>query len=224
MMRALFQSFGARRCRITAAFAAAAIFAPMLHSGHGAARDLLPRPYSVSGVAADDRLNIRAAPDASSAIVGSLAPDETGVEVVATQAGWGRVNSGETSGWVAMRFLSPEPAPVSGELPGRLACYGTEPFWSLQWAKGTLRFSTPEDMEGPDLELQHVLSSMTLPPPHWVLVARGAAEDLTAVVEPRQCSDGMSDRLFGLAVTLVRDGGDEASALSGCCSIAPQAP
>ena len=40
-----------------------------------------PAAYAVTGVASNDVLNIRARPDAGSAIIGSLAPDATGVEV-----------------------------------------------------------------------------------------------------------------------------------------------
>ena len=44
---------------------------------------------------------------------------------------------------------------------------------------------------------------------------------LTAVMQPQQCSDGMSDRAFALAVTVILDGQDQPSRmLTGCCSIA----
>ena len=46
------------------------------------------------------------------------------------------------------------------------------------------------------------------------------AQDMTLFANPQICSDGMSDRLFGLSATLVIHG-DQPRMLSGCCSIAP---
>ena len=44
---------------------------------------------------------------------------------------------------------------------------------------------------------------------------------LTAVMQPQQCSDGMSDRTYALAVTVILEGKDvPARMLTGCCSIA----
>ena len=52
--------------------------------------------------------------------------------------------------------------------------------------------------------------------PARVLVAR----DMTLFSHPQICSDGMSDRLFGLSATLVIHG-DSPRMLSGCCTIQP---
>ena len=60
--------------------------------------EVYPALHDVTGVASDDVLNIRESPDAGSAIVGSLAPDATGVEVVAVTGGWAVVNTSEASG------------------------------------------------------------------------------------------------------------------------------
>ena len=53
---------------------------------------VLPTLFDVSGVSAGDRLNIRDRPSASGAVIGTLAPDATGVEVVAERNGWAMVN------------------------------------------------------------------------------------------------------------------------------------
>ena len=66
---------------------------------------ILPTLFDVARVAADDVLNIRAEPDASAPIIGTLAFDATHVEVVEQRAGWSRVNTGEGSGWVSDRYL-----------------------------------------------------------------------------------------------------------------------
>ena len=44
---------------------------------------------------------------------------------------------------------------------------------------------------------------------------------VTAFLRPEQCSDGMSDRAFALAVSVILDGAETPSRmLMGCCSIA----
>ena len=54
-----------------------------------------PALYAVTGVAADDVLNIRSRPDAGAPIIGALAPDSTGVEVLGRSGNWALVSAGE---------------------------------------------------------------------------------------------------------------------------------
>ncbi|HGG04386.1 MAG TPA: SH3 domain-containing protein, partial [Aliiroseovarius sp.] len=93
----------------------------------------LPDAFFVTGVAADDVLNIRAEPSARSAIVGQLGPQAINVEVIAfsDNGKWGKVSTGEGNGWVAMRFLERSNHTPAGEVPRPMACFGTEPFWAL---------------------------------------------------------------------------------------------
>ena len=93
----------------------------------------LPALHDVQGVAADDVLNIRSAPDAGAGVIGALAPDATGVEIVerSDDLKWGLVNSGEGAGWVALRFLQRQAGQDHGQFPPVAACSGTEPFWSM---------------------------------------------------------------------------------------------
>lgn len=186
------------------------------------AQTVLPALFAVVDVASDDVLNVRAAPSASADIVATLQPDAAGVEVVrlAETGRWGQVNAGEGAGWVSMRFLSPEPATGGrGELPEVLSCYGTEPFWGLGWQDGALSFSTPEDDAPRSLRLDEVLASMTLPAPHWIVTGDLGERRMTAVIDSQLCNDGMSNRQFGLAITLVDDAPDGGRAYSGCCSL-----
>jgi uncharacterized protein YgiM (DUF1202 family) len=64
-----------------------------------ATQEAWPALHDVSGVAADDVLNIREAPDASAAIIGKLKPDAENVEVIRPDDhhSWGLVNTGEGS-------------------------------------------------------------------------------------------------------------------------------
>lgn len=57
--------------------------------------------HDVTGVAANDVLNIRENPDAASPVIGTLAPDATGVEVILVDDGWALVNAGERSGYAS---------------------------------------------------------------------------------------------------------------------------
>lgn len=183
----------------------------------------LPQLYDVSGVAAGDVLNIRAAPSADAVIVGALAPDARGIEVVAQDpAGrWGQVNSGDGAGWVALRFMAARGVVIDADnLPVGLRCFGTEPFWSPDNIGGALRFS------GPDMAREL---------PLWIAQDGGPAGDLRRMIRfaglngpgvaflyPAACSDGMSDRAYGLAISAMM--GQDSPLFSGCCSLTRPAP
>lgn len=91
-----------------------------------------PALYDVTGVRADDALNIRERPDADSPIIGMLTPDSTGVEVVAEVDGWGVVNIGERAGYANLRFLARSERPAWNQLATPLVCSGSEPFWRIE--------------------------------------------------------------------------------------------
>lgn len=187
------------------------------------AQEVLPALFDVVDVAPDDVLNVREKPDPAAPVIGAIPPDGQGIEVVRLdeEGGWGRVNAGERAGWVSMRFLEGRPeAPDRGAPPEALRCSGTEPFWAFDWSDGAISFSTPDAPDGVALGVEKVLSSMTLPVPHWIFVARAGERRMTAFIQPQMCSDGMSDMEYGLAVTLAdEDGADGARAYSGCCSL-----
>ncbi|MGR3466510.1 MAG: SH3 domain-containing protein, partial [Shimia sp.] len=71
----------------------------------------LPALFDVTGVRADDVLNIRTEPTARAPIIGSFAPDETAIEVLerSPSGTWGRVRYGEQMGWSSLRFLERRP-------------------------------------------------------------------------------------------------------------------
>lgn len=181
---------------------------------------ILPTRFDVVDVAADDVLNVRARPDARAEIIGTLAPDEENVEVVAHDASgrWGLVNVGERSGWVAMRYLDYrvdvwEP----GALPDGLQCLGTEPFWSMRPEADRLVLATPETEETGTIIA--ILDTGIFRDPRRVVLAEGEDWQLTASLTAARCSDGMSDRAYGLEAMLVREDEAGASLLAGCCTI-----
>lgn len=186
-----------------------------------AAQTMLPTLYDVTGVRANDVLNIRAMPDASSSILSELPHDAKGVEVVDTRSGWARVNTFERSGWVSMRYLRERPDVWrKGEVPPTLNCLGTEPFWSLRQVGSALVYETPEQSR--PLQRRVILDNPARRDPARAVIAGDDAGRLTVVLHPGQCTDGMSDRVFGLSATLLFEGAGQASRMeNGCCRITP---
>lgn len=179
-----------------------------------------PALHDVAGVAADDVLNVRAGPTASAEIIGTLAPDDAGVEVIrlADGAGWGLVNTAESTGWVSMAYLSRRPEQDWGFIPASLSCFGTEPFWSFDIGEdGTARFSTPETAHGYKVTTR---LSAGGPLGKLAFIAQTPFAEATAFVTAQHCSDGMSDREYGLDVGLLVDADGQNRLYSGCCSLA----
>ncbi len=193
-------------------------FALWAAAGAALARDL-PAVYDVTGVAAGDVLNVRAEPSAQAPVLRTLAPDAKGVEVVALSddGKWGMVPAGEGNGWVALRYLAARPAPAANTLPRPMTCLGTEPFWLLSHDSGSDRFEMP----GEEPRLLSVSAEMAAPEGYFVL-ARGAEQpdDLYQLTITREiCSDGMSDRRFGLGARLFIASPDGNRLLGGCCTL-----
>ncbi|MCR8828187.1 COG3650 family protein [Pseudosulfitobacter koreensis] len=176
-----------------------------------------PALYRVIDVASNDVLNVRAAPDAQSEIIGEFQHDQSGIEIVALSddRGWGQVNVGGQSGWTSMRFLQREAEATS---PLRAECFGTEPFWNLTLG-ATHVLREPGQGSQPyqataELSAANTTNSIAI-------LGHSPAGNMTATIDAAQCSDGMSDRLFGLSIGLVLTGGDSPRYLTGCCSLAP---
>lgn len=200
----------------------AAMLALALVSGPALATPeyLLPTLFDVTGVSADDSLNIRERPDAGAPIIGTLPPDARGVEVVAERSGWAQVNTAERSGWVNARYLAYQTGTWEpGSLPPALTCAGTEPFWSLRQVGEALVYETPEGAR--QLQRRAVMDQGFRSPVRGIIAGDDAGR-LTVAIQPAQCSDGMSDRSYGLSAMLIFDGAGQASSMqTGCCRISP---
>lgn len=211
----------------------ALIFTLLLPLPSHAAADGWPALYDVSGVAAGDVLNIRERPDASSPVVGTFTPDAKNVEVIRAndEGTWGLVNTGERSGWASLAYLVRQSGQVGG-MPAIRQCFGTEPFWTLDHAGSELRLST---MDGQTLEgLVSGRFASRSRPDRFVYEGRLLSQDagplaITMALRLEACSDGMSDRAYGIDIDmLVRDGDAKDGRrrpflYSGCCSIRPPA-
>jgi len=174
----------------------------------------LPERFMIDGVAADDVLNIRAMPDASSDIVGSFNPFDLNVEVLDQQDGWGRVGTGEGSGWVSMRFLAPNPVPAN-DIPRPLSCFGTEPFWGMAMYPRGAEYTEM----GQDRRVLNLLRERAATNGYLIEAREGPTLTRTLIVTALSCSDGMSDRMFGMSATLFTDTPDGSYVQTGCCTM-----
>jgi len=203
------------RRRIGAALLMALAAAP------GAAQDMVPRLYDVAGVAADDVLNVRAAPSALADIVATLPPGRERVEVIGLDdsAKWGRIGLPEGAGWVSLAFLERRDLDAAGMAPG-MRCIGTEPFWSVSFGAGDATWSAPgEERRFP------AATARSVPTPQarlygWAETGDGAT--LSGTILAAACSDGMSDRPWGWTTGVLRRTGGGVELLSGCCTLSSQ--
>lgn len=183
-----------------------------------AAQDSFPWLHDVVNVAADDTLNVREGPSSKTPVVGELAYDAAGIEVLREENGWGLVNVDERAGWAYMRYLTPR---AEGGLANaqHLDCFGTEPFWGLDVTSGqTARLTSPENMEGEAFSIG-LLGRLYAPAMKYAVQGTGDAHDLSLMVMPAYCDDGMSDREYALDATVFLSGA-ESRAYSGCCTLA----
>jgi len=181
-----------------------------------------PALYRVTGVTAPDVLNVRAGPGVEHQIIGTFAPNQTHVEVVGTTEDrrWGRVIIGEVSGWSSMRFLSRTGPNWNAGLPTPLYCGGTEPFWSYNRLIGGGNFNST-DIAAPEpfAELWNGPAAGRGPQTFGMVLDSGNST-MTAFIRRGICSDGMSDRDYGIIAYFLRTTPTGSQLLEGCCRLA----
>jgi len=176
-----------------------------------------PALYDVVGVRSDDVLNVRAGPGARHPIVGTLAYNQTGVEVLRAENGWGLINIGEVTGWASLRFLQFDEDGTIGNTPA-LGCFGTEPFWGLEIRQGqTADLRTPDSLDTERFGVG-LFQRAWGPLEKYVLRGTDGSREISVVVARTYCDDGMSDREYGFDATVIMSG-PEGRVLSGCCSL-----
>lgn len=195
----------------------AAMFILLLAGPAAATQEyILPTLFDVTGVQTGHRLHIREGPSTSTAIIGRFPHDATNIEVVDERSGWARINRDEGSAWVSMRYLAYRTDVwEAGALLDGHRCFGTEPFWDVR-VEGGAAILSGADIPEENHPVQAILDTGVFRDPTRTVLADG----LTQVSVPQICSDGMSDRLYGLRAIVVLSGGP-ARMLNGCCSIQP---
>lgn len=177
-----------------------------------------PALYDVIDVASNDVLNIRAEPSATSPIIGALAPNASGVEIVRLDdtGRWARVRAAEQMGWASTRFLALVPRQGDGFGQG-LTCFGTEPFWTLRYSPfepsaltllGDSRFAF-------DLAFPQQAQGRT---DVYGLSGSGTAAEMAGILQRQMCTDGMSDIEYALSLNLILRAQDDL-VFAGCCSL-----
>ena len=185
--------------------------------------------YRVTGVAANDALNVRSFAGTDGEIVGRLPPDGRRVVVtgVAQEIGssvwWEIVHPAgpRGTGWVNARFLAMVDTSALPEADFPLLCVGTEPFWSLT-IRGAEAHQTQPGIEGID-EFTWRASPWLVAVSGWRFALRlegeGGEPGWMAVLraEP-SCTDGMSDVDYPFDTVVLTPQGYP---LAGCCLRAP---
>ena len=181
-----------------------------------------PALYSVTGVASNDVLNIREAPDANSSTNGALPYNEPHVEVMrlSPDGRWGRVSAEDGGGWVSMRYMAREVnQPI---LPYDMICTGTEPFWAI-WLND--RDHIRAEWAFLDIEMRYPGLWASSPTGYrlqtYGFAAGSKSAQISGVIETETCSDGMSEWEYGFSVNLMMSDGAERHMLTGCCEMMP---
>lgn len=182
----------------------------------------LPALYDVTGVASNDVLNVRTGPAASFEKVGALPFDGRDVEVVqlSDSGTWGLVGLSETSGWVSMRFLRRASQVEWHRFDQPLYCTGTEPFWGLSLRPRT-GFAHFEPASGTPRSFTLDWNGTQINRPPFTLGFGGTdgVTRLSAMIKLGACSDGMSDRTFGLSIDMFVHSSSGVEGYEGCCQI-----
>ncbi len=176
----------------------------------------LPALFDVTGVAPNDRLNIRRAPAAGSERIGAYAPDRQGIEIIALSDNgrWGEVVTDGKNGWVSMRFLRLRKDSFA-TFPKYLSCFGTEPFWSMIITDESARF---ERMGQAPVawRIPWWTGSANNAYGSFAISLVGDSDGRLGILSRQRCIDGMVDASFGWTLFLVQQG---QGLLTGCCTM-----
>ncbi|MEX3316228.1 COG3650 family protein [Sulfitobacter sp. PS-8MA] len=184
-----------------------------------ATQDAWPALYDVVDVAANDVLNIREGPNAQAPIIGRLAHDAEAVELIRPDDSyrWALVNSGEGRGWVSLHYLQRRPGQWAGAMPQLAQCAGTEPFWSLEVEGATVSYRAIDAApQGYDIVQKGPAQGRR---DSFHLIAERAEGLAVGALSTEACSDGMSDRAYGLSIELLMKDATGWQHVSGCCSL-----
>jgi len=183
---------------------------------------ILPEVFAVSGVAANDTLNVRQAPSGRSADIGDIFPNQL-VEVIALNENqqWGQIIWQEGNGWISMQYLAPieRPHMLDSVMPLGISCSGNEPFWSAVIQPNQMLTFTDYSAANQTAVAQPIrqsTSAIGMQPFSFAFVAGS----FTGLLERAQCSDGMSDISYGWQLRLLNRSSAGLQLRIGCCKAA----
>jgi uncharacterized protein YgiM (DUF1202 family)/uncharacterized membrane protein len=181
-------------------------------------RGVLPAPFTVTNVSANDVLNIRRKPSAGSEILSNFVPNQVVTVLEHTNNGWAKVSVGENVGFVNASFLTRGGGVQTAEgMQLGLSCGGTEPFWTLNIdTNGAIAY---DSLVG-GAEPVTTLTSVSASPGSNVYPFNFAAAPYSGVLSQQVCSDGMSDIQYGWGLTLIKPNPNGGwVTLNGCCAL-----
>lgn len=193
-----------------------------------------PALHDVIGVDEGDVVNIRTDPDIASEVLDTLTADTADIEVIRPNDDltWGLVNVGERTGWVSLTYLARQADQPAAAFVDIRQCFGTEPFWSLTYDQPAIRLSMP-DVPPAEGFISGLFKSRSQSDRYFyrgaVMSPDAGPIEVDLSIRLRACSDGMSDRAYGIEVDMLvsdtdtEDGFRQPRLLSGCCTIAPPA-
>ena len=178
---------------------------------------VFPASYSVTGVGANDVLNIRAEPSSKAELIGEIGPFGLNIEVLelSSDRKWGKVGVPEGNGWVSMAYLDLITPDDSDLVQRPLSCLGTEPFWSVSLYPRGAEYNSPDTGAVPMTVTHEAVAD------HGFLIQleEGPTLNRTLIVTREACSDGMSDRAFGFSTRMFTEAPDGNESLRGCCTL-----
>lgn len=178
---------------------------------------VLPGIFSVFGVAADDVLNIRSAPQASAQVVHQVT-NGVPIEVLGMASGkWAKVQLGDTIGYAHMNYLK-RGGGTTNMFGFQLdtECIGTEPFWRMTFDTDNMVRMTMMGEVATAAPLTTTTYSQT---PTGYRYTFDAAP-YSGQVNMEICSDGMSDNTYPMSILLTTPNTDGTPyTVHGCCRL-----
>lgn len=183
--------------------------------------ETFPAFFDVSGVETNDMLNVRAKPNISASIVSKLEHNDRRIEVVGQDesGNWGQINVGESTGWVSLQFMSRLAGQAEDTLPRPLRCIGNEPFWSLDIDQSQIALLSRPSADPIRVTMLEPVTASNRNDRYAIF---GQSDDsvFTFIFHRDQCSDGSSDRAYGVSVDLFLTETSGVNYVTGCCNLA----
>lgn len=197
---------------------------PMRNDGSS----VLTGPHVVTGIApndADGGLVVRDGDGMGHAQIGLLGNNAV-VHVIQRSANgnWAMIAFGQGVGWVGTAYLQsqpvpqpvPQPAQTANGFPLDILCRGTEPFWTIGFAVDqSVAYTSLIQGPAPVVSLTQATPAAGGGYPYSFV-----AGPYSGAISAGQCSDGMSDLQYSMAIALNKpapNGGFET--VYGCCSM-----
>ncbi|PSL18014.1 hypothetical protein [Shimia abyssi] len=181
-----------------------------------------PALYHVIDVAEDDSLNIRTDPNSSAPIIDTFPHDAQDIEVITTNQtrSWAMVALPEATGWTSLRYLERSHPNSWTHSNTGLTCSGTEPFWLATLApdRKALTYQFFDDPPR-DIEISWIITPENYTGGSLGLSASSAKAHAFASLTAGICSDGMSDRSYGISINLFLTDPAHTIGYTGCCSL-----